>query len=64
MMRWFDVVTGDDDDVVVGLARCRPGSSVPLTVVFILGSDRAAFRYDNGVSAVHHLAASRSIGFG
>ena len=39
-MRWFDVVTGHsscltDDDV----ASC-PGSSVPLTVVFILRSDR------------------------
>ena len=49
MMRWFDVVIGDDDDdVVIGLAWCRLGSSVPLTVVFILGSDRAVFRYDNG----------------
>ena len=65
MMRWFDVVTdGDDDVIVIWLAGCRPGSSVPLTVVFILGSDRAVFRYDDSVSAVHHLAASRSVGFG
>ena len=64
MMSWFDVVTGDVADVGVGLARCRLGSSVPLTVMFILGSDRAAFRYDNGVCVVLHLDASRPIGLG
>ena len=64
MMRWFDVVTGDVDDAMIGLAWCGLESSVPLTVVFILGSDRAAFRVDNGVYAVFHLDASRPVGLG
>ena len=60
MVCWFDVVTGDVvDDAAIELTRCRSGSSVPLTVVFILELDRVVLRYDNDVNAVHHLAASR-----
>ena len=65
----FGVVMGHtssltSDDVAVWLTRRCPGSSVPLTVVFILHSDRVLRFVTRLVSCVHHLAASRSVGFG
>ena len=69
MMCWSDVAPGHlsclvgDDAASWSTCRC-PGSSVPLTVVFILRSDRILRFVTITVFCVHHLAASRSVGFG
>ena len=68
-MCWSDIATGHlscwvgDDAAILQTWRC-PGSSVPLTVVFILRSDRVLCFVTIMTFCVHHLVASRSVGFG